>query len=165
MKASTRSGKESRRPTGGRTRSGRTRAAESRSGKSRAGKTREDSHGTRSSARTSGTAKKRGKRRDTTQESTRAFVTQNRLSMFLAGLVLVILLIAVAVNAFSLNRKLHENRARANILQQEIRTEEQRAADIEEYRRYTETDAYIEEIAREKLGLIYEGETVFKEEK
>ena len=77
----------------------------------------------------------------------------------------MILLIAVAVNAFSLNRKLHENRARANILQQEIRTEEQRAADIEEYRRYTETDAYIEEIAREKLGLIYEGETVFKEEK
>lgn len=84
--------------------------------------------------------------------------------MFLAGLVVLILLVAVAVNAVSLRRKLQENRARAALLQQEIRTEEQRAADIEEYRRYTETDAYIEEIAREKLGLIYEGETVFKEE-
>lgn len=89
----------------------------------------------------------------------------NRLSMFLAALVVVILMIAVSVNAMSLNKRLTENRKRAVQLEQEIHTEQQRAADIEEYRRYTSTDAYIEEIAREKLGLIYEGETVFKEEK
>lgn len=85
--------------------------------------------------------------------------------MFLAGLVVVLMLVAISVNAVSLGRKLRENQERARVLEQELRTEEQRAADIEEYRRYTGTDAYIEEIAREKLGLIYEGETVFKEEK
>lgn len=90
---------------------------------------------------------------------------QDRLSMFLAVLVVVILMVAVSVNGMSLNRRLRENRRRTVQLQQEIQTEKQRAADIEEYRRYTSTDAYIEEIAREKLGLIYEGETVFKEEK
>lgn len=89
----------------------------------------------------------------------------DHLSMFLAGLVVVILMIAVSVNAMSLNKRLGENRKRTVQLKKEIQTEEQRAADIEEYRRYTSTDAYIEEIAREKLGLIYEGETVFKEDK
>ena len=89
----------------------------------------------------------------------------NSLSMFLAALVVVILMIAVSVNAMSLNRRLADNRKRAVQLKKEIQTEQQRAADIEEYRRYTSTDAYIEEVAREKLGLIYEGETVFKEEK
>ena len=108
------------------------------------------------------TAKKR-------KSGTRGLLTQDRrqnnLSMFLAVLVVVILMVAVSVNGMSLNRRLAENRRRAVQLKQEIHTEEQRAADIEEYRRYTSTDAYIEEVAREKLGLIYEGETVFKEEK
>lgn len=90
---------------------------------------------------------------------------QNRLSMFLAVLVVVIMLIAVAVNSVSLTRRLKENRIRSQELQREIDLEIQRKADIEEYRRYTGTDAYIEEVAREKLGLIYEGETVFKEDK
>ncbi|MBE5998509.1 MAG: septum formation initiator family protein [Sarcina sp.] len=90
---------------------------------------------------------------------------QNTFSMFLASLVILILLVAVSVNGVSLTKRLRENKARTLELQQEIRSEEQRAKDIEEYRRYTSTDAYIEEVAREKLGLIYEGETVFKEEK
>lgn len=107
--------------------------------------------------------------RTRTQTRNRVLLTQtsrnDHLSMFLAGLVVVILMIAVSVNGMSLNRRLGENRKRAVQLKKEIQTEEQRAADIEEYRRYTSTDAYIEEIAREKLGLIYEGETVFKEDK
>ena len=108
------------------------------------------------------------KSKNGTRVQNRGLLTQdgrhNRLSMFLAALVVVILMIAVSVNAMSLNRRLADNRKRAVQLKKEIQTEQQRAADIEEYRRYTSTDAYIEEVAREKLGLIYEGETVFKEE-
>ncbi len=114
-------------------------------------------------------AARRRTNRTRTQTRNRVLLTQtsrnDHLSMFLAGLVVVILMIAVSVNGMSLNRRLGENRKRAVQLKKEIQTEEQRAADIEEYRRYTSTDAYIEEIAREKLGLIYEGETVFKEDK
>ena len=109
------------------------------------------------------------KRKSGTRVQSKGLLTQDRrqnnLRMFLAVLVVVILMVAVSVNGMSLNRRLAENRRRAVQLKQEIHTEEQRAADIEEYRRYTSTDAYIEEVAREKLGLIYEGETVFKEEK
>ena len=114
-------------------------------------------------------AARRRTNRTRTQTRNRVLLTQtsrnDHLSMFLAGLVVVILMIAVSVNGMSLNRRLGENRKRAVQLKKEIQTEEQRAADIEEYRRYTSTDAYIEEIAREKLGLIYEVETVFKEDK
>lgn len=114
-------------------------------------------------------AARRRTNRTRTQNRNRVLLTQtsrnDHLSMFLAGLVVVILMIAVTVNGMSLNRRLGENRKRTVQLKKEIQTEEQRAADIEEYRRYTSTDAYIEEIAREKLGLIYEGETVFKEDK
>ncbi len=123
----------------------------------------------KSSGRRPRRAAKRRTYRTRTQDRNKVLLTQtsrnDHLSMFLAGLVVVILMIAVSVNAMSLNRRLGENRRRAVQLKKEIQTEEQRAADIEEYRRYTSTDAYIEEIAREKLGLIYEGETVFKEDK
>jgi cell division protein FtsB len=84
--------------------------------------------------------------------------------MILASLVVIIILIVVGVNAVSLGRRLVENKKRLETLREEIRMEDERADDIDEYRRYTRTDAYIEEVAREKLGLIYEGETVFKEE-
>ena len=87
------------------------------------------------------------------------------MSMFLTFLVVIVLLIVVGVNAISLGRRLVENKKRLAELRQEIRMEKERTEDIEEYRRYTQTDAYIEEIAREKLGLIYEGETVFKEDR
>lgn len=110
-----------------------------------------------------------GSRKKTAEDTQDGILTQgsqqNGMSMFLAALVVLVLLITVGVNGISLNRRLHENRARIRILRGEIRTEEERAEDIEEYRRYTKTDAYIEEVAREKLGLIYEGETVFKEMK
>lgn len=90
---------------------------------------------------------------------------QNLISMVLAVTVVVLILAAVMVNGISLRKRLKENLARERALEIEIQAERERAADIEEYRRYTGTDAYIEEIAREKLGLIYEGETVFKEER
>lgn len=171
MKKGNRTGREGGRPSGGKSRSRRPRndgTARTRTGNRKSKTVRAGRRGTGKNARSSGNIKSgtiQRKKTGAAEETAGTFVLQNRLSMFLAGLVVVILLIAVAVNAVSLNRKLRENKVRAQVLQQEIRAEEQRAADIEEYRRYTQTDAYIEEIAREKLGLIYEGETVFKEEK
>ena len=39
-----------------------------------------------------------------------------------------------------------------------------RSLEIEEYEKYTQTKKYIEEVARDKLGLVYEGEILFKDE-
>ncbi|HEX3021729.1 MAG TPA: septum formation initiator family protein [Lachnospiraceae bacterium] len=48
-----------------------------------------------------------------------------------------------------------------NQLQQQIDDETQRAADITDKKAYTQTKKYIEEIAREKLGLVYKDEIIF----
>ena len=88
---------------------------------------------------------------------------QNKLSMGLAAVVVGILIVVIMVACFGLHQRLVKNRERINELETEIAKEEQRAEDIEEYRKYTETREYIEEVAREKLGLVYEGEVIFKE--
>ena len=49
-------------------------------------------------------------------------------------------------------------------LNEQIAEEEQRSEEIEEYRKYTQTKKYAEDVAKEKLGLVYEGEIIFKEE-
>ena len=39
-----------------------------------------------------------------------------------------------------------------------------RTEEIEEMRRYMQTDRYVEEVARDKLGLVYPDEVIFKPE-
>ncbi|MBD5444641.1 MAG: septum formation initiator family protein, partial [Lachnospiraceae bacterium] len=49
-------------------------------------------------------------------------------------------------------------------LQEEIDAEIARTEEIEEYGKYTQTKKYVEEVAKDKLGLVYEGEIIFKDE-
>lgn len=88
---------------------------------------------------------------------------QNKLSMGLAAVIVGVLIIVIMVACAGLFRRLNSNNERIVELEAEIVKEEQRAEDIEEYRLYTQTREYIEEVAREKLGLVYEGEVIFKE--
>jgi len=50
-------------------------------------------------------------------------------------------------------------------LNAQIEAENTRTEQIEEYRKYTQTKAYVEEVAKDKLGLVYEGEILFQEDK
>ena len=88
---------------------------------------------------------------------------QNRLSMWIAALVVGVLIVVILVACAGLFRRLHSNNEKIEELQSEIIKEEHRAQEIEEYKEYTQTKEYIEEVAREKLGLVYEGEVIFKE--
>lgn len=88
---------------------------------------------------------------------------QTRLGMLLAVLVVVVLVIAVAVSAVSVQRKLNTAESKKADLEQQISEEKARTKEIEEYKDYTTTDEYVEEIARDKLGLVHEGEVIFKE--
>ncbi len=47
-------------------------------------------------------------------------------------------------------------------LKKEKKEADKRAQEIEEYREYVKTDKYIEEVAREKLGLVYKDEIIFE---
>ena len=80
---------------------------------------------------------------------------QNRLSMWIAALVVGVLIVVILVACAGLFRRLHSNNEKIEELQSEIIKEEQRAQEIEEYKEYTQTKEYIEEVAR--------GEVIFKE--
>ena len=74
--------------------------------------------------------------------------------MVLAITVMLVILAAVSVRGLQLQKELTGY--------QEIAEEEQRTKDIEEYSKYTKTDEYVEEVARDKLGLVKQGEIIFK---
>lgn len=89
---------------------------------------------------------------------------QNRFSMFLVTLVVLMILVVVSVKSMELRKKLDTYTAREQALQEQIDSELDRAEEIEEYGKYTQTKKYVEEVAKDKLGLVYEGEIIFKEE-
>lgn len=89
---------------------------------------------------------------------------QNRFSMFLVSLVVVMIMIVVAVKSVDLRQKADAKVREEQLLDEQIAAEKQRAEDIEAFSKEVQTKGYIESVAREKLGLIYEGEIMFKEE-
>lgn len=89
----------------------------------------------------------------------------HRLGMFFALAVVIILTAIVAVKGVELNTKLREQRAREADLAQRIEQQIERSAEIDAYEKYTKTRKFIEEVAKEKLGLVYEGETIFRNER
>ena len=89
---------------------------------------------------------------------------QNTTGMRLVTTVVIMMLIVVMVNSVELREKRASYLAREETLMQEIEAEQARTEKIEEYEKYTQTKKYVEEIAKNKLGLVYEGEIIFKDE-
>lgn len=88
---------------------------------------------------------------------------QNRFSMFLVSLVVVMIMVAVAIRSVGLQQKVDEKTAELKQLEAQIAEEKERALEIAEFGKEVKTKGYIENLAREKLGLVYEGEILFKE--
>lgn len=89
---------------------------------------------------------------------------QNRFSMFLVTLVIVMILILVGVRSIELRDKIDSKRTEAAQLDEEIAAEANRALEIEALGKEVQTKGYIENVAREKLGLVYEDEILFKQD-
>lgn len=87
---------------------------------------------------------------------------QNRLGMFLVLMVVLMLLVVVSLKSAELRQKQETYAARERVLQEQIDAEKARTEEIEEYRKYTQTKKYVEEVAKDKLGLVNEGETIYK---
>ena len=83
--------------------------------------------------------------------------------MFLVTMAVVMILIVVGVRSFSLRQKNAEYDSTISGLEKQIEEEEERTKEIEDYEDYTKTNAYVEQIAHSKLGLVYEDETIFIE--
>lgn len=92
-------------------------------------------------------------------------ITNNRLGMaVIAGIALLLLGFTVRESRGLENRLAYYN-ARAVSLEESIEAEKARTEEIEEKKKYMETDEYVEEVARNKLGLVKDNEIVFEEAK
>ena len=87
-----------------------------------------------------------------------------RIANLLIILVVCALFLVVSVSSINLCNKLKDLHAKEQDIQRQIEEEEARRLEIEEYEKYTHTMGYVEDVAKDRLGLVYEGEIVFKEE-
>ena len=87
---------------------------------------------------------------------------KNRAGIVWASIVVLILVTVVSVKSIGLLQKANEYHEKEAQLQEQIEYETQRSEEIAEFERYTETRKYIEDTAKEKLGLVYPGEIIFR---
>ncbi|MBQ6787207.1 MAG: septum formation initiator family protein [Lachnospiraceae bacterium] len=76
---------------------------------------------------------------------------------------ILMIIAVVGVNSLSLRQKQEKYAAREQELLQQISEEEARTEELKELETYTKTKKYAEEVAKDKLGLVYENEIIFQE--
>lgn len=87
----------------------------------------------------------------------------NGLALLGTTLVIAILAFTVYVRSQTLSEQEAAYIQQEDTLQKQIKSEEDRTAQLEEKKKYVTTKQYIEEVAREKLGLIDPDEVILKE--
>lgn len=90
--------------------------------------------------------------------------SNSRFSIVLITSVVLMITIVVAVRCTELRGTVREYAATESQLEAQIAEQMARSEELTEYEKYTQTKKYIEDVAKEKLGLVYEGEIIFKEE-
>ena len=103
---------------------------------------------------------KRSKKRRNHQK-----IANNYLGMAAIVIVVLILLVGLTMQSNNLKARIAVYDAKAAALQQSIEDEQDRTKEIDEQKEYMQTDEYIAEVARDKLGLVKGNEIVFEEEK
>lgn len=88
----------------------------------------------------------------------------HKRSILSISAVILLLVAVVTVNGISLHSKEKAYNAQVEELQSQLAEEEAKTKEIDELEKYVGTDEYIEEIAKEKMGLVYPNEIIFKPE-
>lgn len=87
---------------------------------------------------------------------------QNKIGMRIVAVVVLALLAVINLSSMNLKAKNHAYQEKEVALESQIADEEQRQEDIEEFKKYVQTKEYIEKVAKDKLGLVYDDEIIFK---
>lgn len=99
------------------------------------------------------------------KRSTRARrVLQHKLSILLISGVVLVLGITLSVASISLNAKNREYKEQEAELEKQLEKEKARSEEIDELEEYVGTDKYVEDVAKDKLGLVYPNEILFEAE-
>lgn len=94
------------------------------------------------------------------KKNKRKKIKQGKRAIILA---VAILFVVLSVEKASLNKKSAVYAQKQQQLQDEIDDAKKEKKAIEEQEKYMQTKKYVEEVAKDKLGLVYPKEKVFKE--
>lgn len=86
----------------------------------------------------------------------------NRMAILGITFVVLSLAVIVTIKGGTLKEKEREYELRLEALKTQEADEEERSQKLEEYRIYVQTRQYIEEVAKQKLGLVNPGEILLK---
>ena len=87
-----------------------------------------------------------------------------KLGMVLVVSCLILLAVVVLYKAQSLNAQKESLQVQAAELQEQLDSAKEDYKKLEEREKYMQTDEYAEQVAKDKLGLVYEDEIIFKPE-
>ncbi len=90
--------------------------------------------------------------------------SQNRIGMAIIAVIVVILMGAMLASSAAVKRKINAYTAANEQLETEIQEEKDRSEQIAALPDYIDSDEYTEKTAREKFGLVYPDEKIFKAE-
>ncbi|HJB87528.1 FtsB family cell division protein [Mordavella massiliensis] len=99
--------------------------------------------------------KNRGKKRSRRMQ-------RHRTSVLAVSAVIILLLAVVSVNSVTLKAQESEYETQIAELESQIDEEKSRSKQIDKLEEYVGTDEYIEDVAKDKLGLIHENEIIFR---
>ena len=77
-------------------------------------------------------------------------------------LIVMAVFCVTAIGSLQLKQKNQTYQNREAALEKQIADETERSKEIEDLETYTKTKKYVEDVAKEKLGLVYEDEILFK---
>ena len=87
---------------------------------------------------------------------------QHRISVISISGVVVLLAVVLSIGSISMQEKNRAYKAQEAELQEKIAAEIAREEAISELEEYVGTDEYVEDVAKEKLGLINPNEIIFQ---
>jgi len=88
---------------------------------------------------------------------------QNKAGKFCISGIAIVLLVVMSIQIADLQKKNEQYIKKENQLTSELKKEEERQQEIEEYEAYMQSDEYIEKVAKSKWGLVHPNDILFKE--
>lgn len=103
-------------------------------------------------------------REETDMAGKRRRKDDNRAGKMCISMILLAFVVVMSIQIVRIYQKDQAYAMQQKQLEAQLEEEMARQQELEEYEAYTQSDAYIEDVAKSKLGLAYENEIIFKEE-
>lgn len=88
----------------------------------------------------------------------------NKAAIYIVFCILIVIAAILCFNCYTLKEKKSDLEAQKAYCEELLNAEQEETLELEELEKTTKTKKYYEQVAREKLGMVYEDEIIFKEE-